>query len=281
MMKPSQQLGLLDGLSLSSGVHACRESGLSALEAVAWIAGLPHSDRPECTSEVLAYYVRYLNDKIADEHRNRLIPLIPRLVSTAIGYDLDLVWSRYLAWKAVCVFMPMALRARGFHIDALLLEAQTDLRQAYELTRSICGKIGSSKHPADKLLRDSIECGGRAALFGEHLPKSFDERSGAFSMGHPYGYSALVSAICISKAAALGSPLAWDHALVSLDEALTIGELACRASANKPPGHTFVSLSAVSSERPKEPEPYPYTSNYYFPVGPILELRLQIDRAPP
>jgi hypothetical protein len=35
----------LDGIVLKSGAHDSRESGVCALEAVAWFAGLPHSDR--------------------------------------------------------------------------------------------------------------------------------------------------------------------------------------------------------------------------------------------
>lgn len=275
-----QNLELLDGLSLSAGVHEFREDGLNALEAVAWIAGLPHCSDPECTSEILASYVRVLNDTTDDEQRSRLIPFIPRLIDTAAGYDIDLVWSHYLAWKAVCVFMPIALRMRGQHVYALQLEAQTNLYEVHELTESIGKKIKSGKLKDDTLLLDALWQCGQAALFSVCLPKTEIERQAGIALGYSYGRGAAASARCISNVAALGSPSAWDQALLALEETLMLGELVRLASAYKALGETYGWLSTVSSGYQKGPGGYPCTSTYYIPVGPILELRLRIDRDP-
>ena len=39
----------LDGIELKSGSHHARDHGVCVMEAVAWVAGEPHSDHPLCT----------------------------------------------------------------------------------------------------------------------------------------------------------------------------------------------------------------------------------------
>ena len=39
--------------------HKAREDGMCALEAVAWLAGEPHTDHPKCVSQVIGAFVRY------------------------------------------------------------------------------------------------------------------------------------------------------------------------------------------------------------------------------
>jgi hypothetical protein len=73
----------LQEICLDVGSHATREDGVCALEAVAWIAGEPHSDRPACVSRVLASFVRYWNDLGADRDREALKLFLVRLVGTA------------------------------------------------------------------------------------------------------------------------------------------------------------------------------------------------------
>jgi hypothetical protein len=62
-------LTALEQFQLVPGNQATLADGLCAMEAVAWLAGLPHSDSPPCTSEILAGYVRLLNDNMPDEER--------------------------------------------------------------------------------------------------------------------------------------------------------------------------------------------------------------------
>lgn len=73
---------------LAKGAHDATDDEKSLLEAVAYVAGLPHSDRPACVSPVLALYGRRLNDVLPDGLRQELVPLVPRLVGTA-GDGLD------------------------------------------------------------------------------------------------------------------------------------------------------------------------------------------------
>lgn len=70
--------------TIANGGHPDRSDGLCAMELVAWMAGEPHSDSPDCTSLVLAAFVRTWNDAIPDdETRTRLLkPILPRLIGT-------------------------------------------------------------------------------------------------------------------------------------------------------------------------------------------------------
>ena len=73
-------------ITLKSGSHAKREEGVCAMEAVAWLAGEPHSDAPACTSPVIASFLRRWNDILpTDAERNRLLrPLLPLMVDTKV-----------------------------------------------------------------------------------------------------------------------------------------------------------------------------------------------------
>src|SRR5262245_64601994 len=53
------------------------------MEAVAYVAGEPWSDSPQCACPVISAFLRTWNDGLNDADRNRLLkPLIPRLVGT-------------------------------------------------------------------------------------------------------------------------------------------------------------------------------------------------------
>jgi hypothetical protein len=73
--------------NLRSGGHkpAQIESGEACvMEAVAYVAGLPLSDAPDCVCPVIASFMRSWNDSLqSDAERDRLLkPLIPRLIGT-------------------------------------------------------------------------------------------------------------------------------------------------------------------------------------------------------
>ena len=114
---------------LKRGAHSSPEAGVCAMEMVAFLERLPHSDAPECTCPVIAAYVRGINDMLPDGERNRLLPYLPRLVGT-VAPQHQQARAEYLTWQAVRVFAPMALRAVGLYDHAAKLEAQTDLRDA-------------------------------------------------------------------------------------------------------------------------------------------------------
>lgn len=89
----------LDGITLTYGAHDDPAEGMCAMEAAAYIAGEPHSDRPECVSPVVASFVRVWNDDLPDDAtRTRLLaPLVPLTVGTRTS-DAD---DGARAWLAV------------------------------------------------------------------------------------------------------------------------------------------------------------------------------------
>jgi hypothetical protein len=81
---PKLPVARLKDIELKLGSHTARDNGLCIMEAVAWVAGEPHSDHPTCASKVISGFLRNWNDSLqSDEDRKRLLrPLIPLLVKT-------------------------------------------------------------------------------------------------------------------------------------------------------------------------------------------------------
>lgn len=119
---------------LKRGAHASPQDGVCAMEMVAFLERLPHSDAPECTCPVLAAFVRSVNDMLCDDERQQLLPYLPRLVGT-VAPEFKQARAEYLAWQAIHVFAPIALRAVRLNDHAAALEAQTDLANAYAAAR--------------------------------------------------------------------------------------------------------------------------------------------------
>src|SRR3954470_6189160 len=101
----------LEKLDLKKGAHAQRDAGVCLMEAVAWFANEPHSDRPQCACPVLTSFGISLNDRFSAEERQLLKPLIPKLVGTRSTPEIQTKRAYFLADKSIRVFTPMALRA--------------------------------------------------------------------------------------------------------------------------------------------------------------------------
>jgi hypothetical protein len=67
---------------LLGGGHAFRPQGLCLMEAVALLAGEPHTDYPQCASRVLGALGRGLNDSLDHEPRQALRRFIPAIIGT-------------------------------------------------------------------------------------------------------------------------------------------------------------------------------------------------------
>ena len=91
---------------LESGSHKEGSGSMCAMEMVAYMERLPHSDAPECTCPVLASYVRTLNDNMNDEQRQKLLPILPMLVGT-VNDDLVVQRAEFFAQAAKERFVPM------------------------------------------------------------------------------------------------------------------------------------------------------------------------------
>ena len=106
---------------LYSGSHD-PNGKMCAMEAVAYVAGEPWSDHPECACPVIATFMRDWNDGLSDEDRDRLLlPLIPRLVGTKGSKKLEARRATMSGDWYVRVQLPAWLRLAGLkdHADKL------------------------------------------------------------------------------------------------------------------------------------------------------------------
>jgi len=128
-----ERLVYLEPLQLEKGAHSPPDNGLvhaCVMEAVAYVAGEPFSDHPECASPVLGAFLRSWNDSLLDEDRQMLKPLIPRLVGTKAPARVE----EKRAWMATdwlareCA--PAFLRLAGLTEHAETLEGLAALTTA-------------------------------------------------------------------------------------------------------------------------------------------------------
>ena len=119
----------LAAVTLGSGSHSTREEGVCAMEAVAWLAGEPHSDAPECASPVIAAFLRSWNDSLpTDEDRQRLLlPLLPLVVDTRADDGTELRRSYMALDWLVRVHVPAWLRLAGLDNQADVLSGLDEI----------------------------------------------------------------------------------------------------------------------------------------------------------
>ena len=64
-----ERLAELDKITLDTGGHSDFEAGVCVMEAVAWVAGEPHSDHPQCASPVMTAFLTRWNDRMCEVGR--------------------------------------------------------------------------------------------------------------------------------------------------------------------------------------------------------------------
>ncbi len=99
---------------LEHGAHAKNASKMCAMEAVAFVAGEPWSDHPECACPVIGAFMRSWNDGLPDGDRTALLlPLIPKLVGTRSTKDIERRRSLMAADWLIRTHTPAWLRLAG------------------------------------------------------------------------------------------------------------------------------------------------------------------------
>jgi hypothetical protein len=93
---------------LKAGKHDDPSDGLCAMEMVAFLERLPHSDHPPCTCPIIGGFVRGLNDALDDDERERLLPYLPRLVGT-VSFKHSAARGRAAVLDALTQFLVPAL----------------------------------------------------------------------------------------------------------------------------------------------------------------------------
>jgi hypothetical protein len=120
---PKSPRDLPAAFKLASGNHESFNDGACLMEAVAYVAGEPHSDHPRCACPVLTRHGIRLNDRFSDEERQLLAPLIPRLVGTRADRATQLRRVYVLVDASIREITPMAYDAVGWGDLAAKLRA--------------------------------------------------------------------------------------------------------------------------------------------------------------
>lgn len=94
---------------LSAGRHRNPHSGACFMEFASYLAGEKWSDHPACTHALLATLARDVNDLTTDEARNRLLPLVTRVVGLTSD---DPVVAASIAVRAASAALPIASMER-------------------------------------------------------------------------------------------------------------------------------------------------------------------------
>lgn len=159
-MMIEERIQKLPTISLRSGMHPSFSDGVCAMEAVAWLAGEPHTDHPECACPVIAGVVRQWNDALPDESRNTLLrPLLSRIVGSRVDDDNVMMRRMWLVldWD-VRVRTPAFLRLAGLGEHAAVLKSLPEIVDFDSLTA--CTEIVRS---ASRAARDAAFSAARAA----------------------------------------------------------------------------------------------------------------------
>ena len=76
--------------NLAQGAHAESSRRMCVMEAVAYVAGEPWTDSPQCACPIISAFLRAWNDALPDSERNTLLKdLIPRLVGTRSTKEVE------------------------------------------------------------------------------------------------------------------------------------------------------------------------------------------------
>ena len=108
---------LAGNVHLDRGAHDAYRDGHCAMEVVARLAGEGHTDAPACASPVLARYTIRLNDRWNDEHRQALVPYLPRMVGTG-GDGQDAAREAIARQALVTDLLSAWLRLAGMDAEA-------------------------------------------------------------------------------------------------------------------------------------------------------------------
>jgi len=105
---------------LKSGSHLSPDAGACIMEAVAFVAGEPWSDHPQCVSPLIGAFLRNWNDNLeTDADRDRLLkPLIPKIINTRADASTEEQRSFLALGWMVPTFLPAWLHLAKLHHHA-------------------------------------------------------------------------------------------------------------------------------------------------------------------
>ena len=120
----------IQSLVLQKGAHDNPEQGMCIMEAVAFVAGEPHTDSPICASPTIASFLRSWNDSLPDDKRQQLKPYIKRLVGSRGSEEIELARCWMASDWLNCEVAPAFLELAGKVEEAAALRALPPIRDA-------------------------------------------------------------------------------------------------------------------------------------------------------
>ncbi len=124
----ADRLAQVQAMELSSGGHLAMSDGMCVMGAVAFVAGEPWTDSPQCACPVIATFLRNWNDSLPDDERNDLLKdLIPRLVGTRATPAIEQRRATMAADWLIREHTPAWLRLAGLTTQADALSSLPEI----------------------------------------------------------------------------------------------------------------------------------------------------------
>ena len=111
--------------NLSRGSHESPEDGVCFMEAVAWMQGEEHSDTPKGACSILGRFGTKLNDKMPNEYRTLLNPMVLKMAGT-VSKEHEQLRVEYLVRQIAKRVVPIVFEAAGLTKQAGYLRAIAD-----------------------------------------------------------------------------------------------------------------------------------------------------------
>lgn len=215
----------LSTLTLRACSHDTRADGVCAMEAVAWLAGERHSDRPKCACPIIGSFVRAFNDRLPDDGtRTRLLlPLVPRLVGSRSTYAIEQRRAFLAVDWVVRAAAPRALSATG---NADLVEFAARLRALPELVDVAGTEATYALASAARKATTAYHTVGRDVFFNAEAVSDIADAvidNAVYACG-VIGGSSNTAAAAAGSAGDAAYPGLWDEAVALIERMLDIRE---------------------------------------------------------
>jgi hypothetical protein len=189
--------------TLAHGAHGRFDQGACLMEAVAYVAGEPHSDHPTCASPILSAIGRGLNDRFRDEERQLLAPLIPRLVGTLAPWEIERKRAYAMVDAAIREITPMGLDATWTDLAGRMRAIAPIVdRASAELALAACREIRAE---ARKRSVDAAYAAAAAAEASAYAASAASAASASAEAAEASTYASAYAASAASAASASSS----------------------------------------------------------------------------